>query len=364
MTLGPLLLAVTLLTSIGELPPDFRLHPETHGGAGGGAARGERAALRYYPVIMIPDDGRDHRDWQGAHPGNAPGPDVSVYRHLESAGFQPIELWMLDPADPGRQWTSIEEATDDLKFFIASVMHYTGADRVQILAHGAGAVLARLTLLKYNIAHWVASEVYIGFPAAVAYPGRAGERALRGFPNAWVAAAGSPLLREVLLHGNVPALHSPLKGRRERTRTLTIHGGNGPPGLRGTHHATLSGLDRDGLRCAPATARLAAPFLKQKARPYDPAEDRDGDGFRGAAFGGPDTDDTDPSIYPGAPEIRGDGIDQDGNGRDLDPEGGRDGEIPLSLRIRRCCGADLPSAGCCRPLRGGLATGRRRSCSA
>ena len=46
------------------------------------------------------------------------------------------------------------------------------------------------------------------------------------------------------------------------------------------------------------------------------AVDADGDGFDSVESGGLDCDDTDNTIYPGAPEIVGDGIDQDCNGYD------------------------------------------------
>jgi hypothetical protein len=44
--------------------------------------------------------------------------------------------------------------------------------------------------------------------------------------------------------------------------------------------------------------------------------DSDGDGFDDVAVGGTDCDDSDASVYPGAPEICGDGVDQDCDGTD------------------------------------------------
>lgn len=63
---------------------------------------------------------------------------------------------------------------------------------------------------------------------------------------------------------------------------------------------------------------MEAYFLLGQAQP--PAcTDADGDGFYAAAECGVPVDcfDTDPNSYPGAPEVKGDGIDQDCNGYDL-----------------------------------------------
>jgi len=49
------------------------------------------------------------------------------------------------------------------------------------------------------------------------------------------------------------------------------------------------------------------------------SRDFDGDGYISQIFGGNDCDDLDPSVYPGAPEIKGDGIDQSCDGYPFGP---------------------------------------------
>ncbi|MBT3192700.1 MAG: hypothetical protein HN341_09120 [Verrucomicrobia bacterium] len=313
------------------LPEDFDLSPVTFGGAGGGTSRDEARMLSHCPVILVPDQFRDHSDWTGQNTGLGATTEGDVYAALLREGFQPIEIWMIDFAPANHYMTSIEEATDDLKFFITAVMAYTGADRVQIVAHGTGGLLARLTLLKYSIAHWVAAEVYIDTPFHGMGSDAAAERTLMGDPNAWVLTAGSPLLREILIHGETPTYPDPVQGMPFSLPTLTIRGASASGGsaLRGADNLLFPELGHDTLRCAPAAIAAYAAFLRRTAVPLLPEQDADGDGFRGKRWGGPDFEDGDPTIFPGAFERSGDGIDQDCNGCDQVPHGSRDIEVPI-----------------------------------
>ena len=59
--------------------------------------------------------------------------------------------------------------------------------------------------------------------------------------------------------------------------------------------------------------------------------DGDGDGFDSMSTGGTDCDDTDDSVFPGADEVAGDGIDQDCDGEDLKKEAEEEGEPPEEM---------------------------------
>jgi len=325
---------------LAAFPHDFKVPGDVFGGAGGGEDAGDRNRLTRFPVVMVAGTAGNHRFWTGGASTGENSVPGGAYTAFLKTGFHPIELWMIDFAEPGRRMTSLEEATDDLKHFIAAVMGYCGADRVQILAFDTGCLLSRLTIMKYRIAHWIESEVYIGGPFHGTDPPPDPVESLHGFPNSWCLKPGSSLLEELRLAGETPSFYNPLTGSPHKIRTLTIrnglHGGDlrfnsnpDSPALLGAMNVMLPELDHEQL-CTHASAMdVYIPFLDRPCRPYSEIEDEDGDGFRGVKHGGPDCDDGNPAIFPGAAEEVEDGVDQDCNGADLYLRFGRDCEVVL-----------------------------------
>jgi hypothetical protein len=78
----------------------------------------------------------------------------------------------------------------------------------------------------------------------------------------------------------------------------------------------------EGHTSAPATTAPSRIFdiddvkLDAPEAPPPPSHDVDGDGFAGSQFGGPDCNDSNAAIHPGALDVPHDGIDQDCTGRD------------------------------------------------
>ena len=75
----------------------------------------------------------------------------------------------------------------------------------------------------------------------------------------------------------------------------------------------------------PGAPEVADDGIDQDCDGSDLTADADGDGFDSIAAGGTDCDDTDPTIFPGAPEVADDGIDQDCDGSDLTADADGDG---------------------------------------
>jgi len=290
-------------------------------------------ALRHLPVIMIADAGRVHDDWLGANCGLASG---SVYRAFLGHGFEPFELWMLDLVEnEGERLTSLELRTDNLKEMIFAVLRYTGANQVNLLAHGAGAVVAQATLVKYNLFYAVHSVAYVAGPFH-GTPLCSLEACLDGEPMCCALTPGSDFLQDMIIPDETPDDPLSTAGQgRWTTRYLTVRNGRRfgdvwfqrnpeSPRLLGADNLSFPELDHDGLRCDPEVLAAVIPFLTVAGDPYDPAYDRDRDQFQGTSWGGPDCDDDDPALFPGAVETCDDGIDQDCNDVDLSCAPGKD----------------------------------------
>jgi hypothetical protein len=328
-----LLAAVVACADHLAFPPDFEAPPQVIAGAGGSSHR-EREALRHLPVIMIPDNARTRADWLGANCGNAQG---SVYQAFRDRGFDPMELWMLDLVErEGRQLTSLELRTDNLKEMIFAVLRYTGAPRVNLLAHGTGAVLAQAALVKYNLFYAVHTVAYVAGPfhgtAACSF-----DACLDGLPLCCNLSPGSDFLQDLLVPGETP---SDLRPGSSPTRYLTVRNGrrfgdpwfpSNPesPALLGARNLSFGSLDHDGLRCAPQVLEQVIPFLTVAASPYAPEDDLDTDDFRDRSSGGTDCDDRDQAVFPGAAETCDDGVDADCNGVDLSCQPGKDRDVPV-----------------------------------
>ncbi|MDD3064952.1 MAG: MopE-related protein [Endomicrobiaceae bacterium] len=283
--------------------------------------------IKRYPVIMICGNRRTKEDWFGKNTGNADKKNNNVYKMFLSNGFNESELWTYSyVANENEEMKNIEELTDSLRVFIYGILFYTGATKVQILAHGEGGVLAFETIRKYNIYNLVATMVFIGSPfhssSIYSY-----YKAIQGYPVHANLAPGSDFLEELLFLTETP--HS------DKIEYITIYSDNDEyyrnnrtsPVLKGAKNIAIDYLDHDGLRASSESFQKYYKFLNKKALKYNPKKDFDKDGFMDIKKGGNDCDDNNSKIYPGAFEIEDDNIDQDCNFRDKNSLGGKDCEI-------------------------------------
>jgi hypothetical protein len=319
-------LALTSLpasSSTSQLPRDFDLSEVSWGGFGGGEDRQDCGTLSHYPVVLVHDDGDGPEGWRT-------GEDGGLVGALHRAGFDPCEVWALKVGSSGQPLRSLEELTDDVKFFIFSVLAYTRAPQVQLIAEGDGAALVHTTLDKYHLHHLVHAAVYVDGPFQ-GVPGCDDDRCFGGEVRCCQLQPGSAMLRRVLLPLETPSglTSVPDGGREGHLRYLAL--GSTPAVPLDQRTPTSGGWMLDGAANLSSPGLVDRPLhrveglwpvvlqlLVDPALACDPQHDADRDGFCSLAHGGNDCDDGNARAYPGAQEIAGDGIDQDCNRHDLD----------------------------------------------
>ena len=339
--------AASVFASSKTLPEDFidlvsktyKIPEEFDYSAGGGTNRKTSRPLNHYPVIMIPGNKRSSEDWYGKNPGNAEG-KTNVYKKFVKSGFMPEELWLYQYTKENKEMKNIEELTDGLKWFIYSILWYTKSNKVQILAHGEGAVLVHAAIKKYHLYNLIHAVVYIAGPfhgsSEYTYI-----KALTGSPVSSNLALDSDFLQDIILPDETPYNISENENYPNiGIKYMTVYNGfpygdeyfsDNPdsPALMGADNYELNWLNHDGLKCSEESQELFIPFLSNESLRYNISNDKDKDSFMSYEFGGIDCDDNDPLIFPGAPEIPADNIDQDCNNMDILPIIGKDSLTPI-----------------------------------
>ena len=247
-------------------PPDFPILQDDEWeyrlGGWGGAQTG--VPLRHRPVIFVHGNTRDAGDWDE--------PGTSIRQRFLEAGYSPHELWALSyngkstkgaaPAFQCRTDTRTNSA--DLAAFIRAVLAYTGASKVDLIAHSLGVMLARSVLAEHaDLAGRVANVVAIAGP-------NHGTTVCRRLWLVWVIGWSEFMGCDELVPGSewLQQLNGP-QGANEApgpARYLTVYDGTGAdifyrswlfgwpvgdldsPALKGAENHRLPGLTHDELK--------------------------------------------------------------------------------------------------------------------
>ncbi len=306
-----------------ELPDDFVLS-EGVWAAHGGPADGGCDGLDRYPVILVHGDGEGPERWFEGEGGG-------LFGRLRGEDFGPCGVWALRIGEQGQDLRSLEELTDDVKFFLIDVLRYTGAQRVQFVGVGSGALLVHASLSKYHLHELVHAAVYVDAPFAGDAACTA-DRCLSGEVRCCALRPGANFLDRALRPHETPKAVSatPDRGARGHLHYLALGStpavplddraaGRGGWMLEGASNLWMPGLADPAWPTDPELADLIVRLLSVPAPPCTPSGDTDGDGFCDRRQGGTDCDDRDPRIHPGAEEVPDDGVDQDCNRHDLVP---------------------------------------------
>jgi pimeloyl-ACP methyl ester carboxylesterase len=245
-------------------------------GGWGGVARGR--PLRRYPVIFIHGNTRDASDWD--EPGR------SVRKRFREAGYSPQELWALSYNGkstkdrlPGAQcMTDNRTNIPDLAAFVKAVLAYTGAPKVDLVAHSLGVTIARGMLAQHpELARIVEDFVAIAGP-------NHGTTVCRRLWLVWIIGWRDHMGCDELVPGSewLQSLNGP-DGEKEApgpTRVLAVYDGTGAdilylrwllgwpvrdqdsPALKGAHTVKLPGLTHDELRISDDAVSAYLRFVK------------------------------------------------------------------------------------------------------
>jgi len=262
-------------------PPDFPVLQDQEWsyriGGWGGLARGY--PLRHHPVIFVHGNTRDAGDWDEA--------GKSVKQRFLDAGYSMQELWAISYngkstkqlPSPSQCRTNAQVNIPDLVAFVKAVAMYTGASKLDIIAHSLGVVLARKMMAEQpHLSRLIEDFVAIAGP-------NHGTTVCRRVWLVWLIGWQDFMGCDELTPGSawLRSLNGPL-GEREApppTRYMTIYDGTGTdrfylpwvfflpvgdqdsPALRGAENHTLPGLTHDELRFHPSATSLYLKFLQR-----------------------------------------------------------------------------------------------------
>ena len=310
-------------TATEGLPEGFALSKDVWEGIGG-PDEGVCEGLDHYPVVLVHDDGEGPERW-------LEGDGDGLLGHLRDAGLGPCGVWALRIGERGQPLRSLEELTDDVRFFLFDVLRHTGAQRIQFVGVGSGALLIHATLAKYHLHELVHAAVYVDGPFAGDSRCN-GDRCLSGDVRCCALRPGANFVDRALRPHEAPKAFQGIPDRGSRGHLSYLCLGSTPPVeldergadrggwmLDGASNVWMPAIAEPGWSTTPAVVDLLTRFLSDPAPPCAGKADGDGDGFCDRRQGGTDCDDRDARIHPGAEEVPDDGVDQDCNRHDLVP---------------------------------------------
>jgi pimeloyl-ACP methyl ester carboxylesterase len=239
-------------------------------------------AIRYGAArsYFVHGNTRDASDWDE--------PGKSVKQRFLDAGYSMQELWAIsyngksakELSPPSQCRTNAQLNIPDLVAFVDAVAAYTGAPKLDVIAHSLGVVLARKMMAEHPgrarlIEHFV----------AIAGPNH-GTTVCRRAWLIWVVGWKDFMGCDELAPGSawLQSLNGP-HGEREvtgPTRVMTIYDGTGAdhfylpwlfsmpvgdqdsPALKGAENHKLPGLTHDALRLHPAATSVYLEFVQRR----------------------------------------------------------------------------------------------------